>query len=102
LIAPLGTEVYAIDAGRGDLRLGSSDERDVGRSGGPRELSAFVKRLGERFGKPIWVGNEEPLFVVGWKIGDGAFEVSLLQRKTGTHKFSTEVTLAEPQGESEE
>jgi hypothetical protein len=58
----------------------------------------FKARLGERFGKPAWDQDG----VVGWTVGEGAMEVSLLQRNDENGRFLIEATVAEPQGESEE
>jgi hypothetical protein len=58
--------------------------------------------LSRRFGKPAWAqsaGGPPP--TKGWNVGDGALEVSLLQRKDERGNAVLEITLAEPEGEPE-
>jgi hypothetical protein len=58
--------------------------------------------LSKRFGKPAWTQDSVgPPPIKGWHVGDGALEVSLLQRNDESGKTLLEVTLAEPEGEAD-
>jgi hypothetical protein len=63
---------------------------------------AIETHLSKRFGRPAWTQDSVgPPPIKGWHVGDGALEVSLLQRNDERGKTVLEVTLAEPEGEAD-
>jgi hypothetical protein len=63
--------------------------------------SGLEGHLTKRFGSPAWTQNASgPPPIKGWHVGEGALEVTLLQRNDEHGRTVLEVTLAEPEGEA--
>jgi hypothetical protein len=70
--------------------------------GATERFPRLEAQLSKRFGNPDWIQNAGgPPPIKGWNVGDGALEVSLLQRNDERGKAVLEVTLAEPEGEAD-
>jgi len=94
---------YARDGGGGWQFSYARATRDTPDANAATEgYKSIEAHLTKRFGNPAWTQNGGgPPPTKGWHVGEGALEVSLLQRNDENGKTVLEVTLAEPEGEAD-